>query len=60
MAVVFPRSNFSAIEKLCKGTYGFDKKEIQYIREVSKKSRWVCIKRSYPSCIISEHEVKIV
>ena len=60
MSIVFPRSNFAAIEKLCRQTYGFDKKDVAYIREVSKKSRWVCIKRSYPSCIISEHEVKIV
>ena len=60
MSIVFPRSNFSSIEKLCKNVYGFDKTDISYIREISKKSRWVCIKRSYPSCIISEHEVKIV
>ena len=60
MSIVFPRSNFAAIEKLCRQTYGFDKKDVAYIREVSKKSRWVCIKRSYPSCIISEHEIKIV
>ena len=60
MSIVFPRSNFAAIEKLCRQTYGFDKKDVAYIREVSKKSRWVCIKRSYPSCVISEHEVKIV
>ena len=60
MSIVFPRSNFAAIEKLCRNTYGFDKKDIAYVREISKKSRWVCIKRSYPSVIISEHEVKVI
>ena len=60
MAIVFPRSNFAAIEKLCRNTYGFDRSDIAYIKEISKKSRWVCIKRSYPSVIISEHEVKVI
>ena len=57
---VFPRSNFSAIQKLCVNQYGFGKEDIAYIKNIGKKSRWVCIKRSYPSVIISEHEVKIV
>ena len=58
--VCFPRSNFSAIEKICRNTYGFDKQDINYIKNTGKKSRWVCIKRSYPSVIMSELEVKVV
>ena len=57
---VFPRSNFSAIQKLCVNHYGFGKADIQYIKNIGKTSRWVVIKRSYPSVIISEREVKIV
>ena len=57
---VFPRSNFSAIQKLCTNHYGFGKEDIQYIKNLGKTSRWVVIKRSYPSTIISQFEVKIV
>ena len=60
LSVVFPRSNFSAIEKLVKNNYGFGREDIKYLRELGKTSRWVCIKRSYPTAIISENEVKIV
>jgi len=60
LSVVFPRSNFSAIEKLVKNNYGFGREDIKYLRELGKTSRWVCIKRSYPSVIMSENEVKIV
>jgi len=60
MSVVFPRSNFSAIEKLVRNNYGFGRDDIKYLRNLAKTSRWVCIKRSYPSAIMSEHEIKIV
>ena len=58
--VCFPRSNFAAIEKICRNNYGFDKEDINYIKNTGKKSRWICIKRSYPSVIMSELEIKIV
>ncbi len=58
--VCFPRSNSAAIEKICRNNYGFDKEDINYIKNIGKKSRWVCIKRSYPSVIMSEFEVKVV
>ncbi len=50
----------SAIQKLCANHYGFGKEDIQYIKNLGKTSRWVVIKRSYPSTIISQFEVKIV
>jgi hypothetical protein len=59
-SVVFPRCNFSSIEKLCKNYYGFGRDDLSYLKELGKRSRFAIIKRSYPSCIISEHEVKIV
>jgi SpoVK/Ycf46/Vps4 family AAA+-type ATPase len=55
---VFIKGNFHAIEKLCKIYLGFDKKTIDYIRNL--KSRWAIIKSTYPQVIISEHEVKLV
>ena len=60
LSVVFPRSNFSAIEKLVKNSYGFGHQDVKYLRNLAKTTRWVCIKRSYPSAIMSEHEIKIV
>ena len=60
MTVIFPRANFNSIEKLVKGYYGFTKPDVDYLRNLGKSSRWVCIKRSYPSVIISEKEIRIV
>ena len=60
LMVCFPRSNFSAIERICKNYYGFGKDDIAYLKMIGKKSRWCCVKRSYPSVIMSEHEIKIV
>ena len=49
-----------AIERICKNYYGFGKDDIAYLKMIGKKSRWCCVKRSYPSVIMSEHEIKIV
>ena len=60
MTVVFPRSNFNSIEKLAKNYYGFTKPDIAYLKNLGKTSRYAVIKRSYPSVIISEREIRIV
>ena len=56
--IVFIKGNFHAIEKLCKIYLGFDKKTIEYIKNI--KGRWCCIKTNFPQVLISEHEIKIV
>ena len=56
--VLFPKSNFSAISNLCKRYYGFGKDELNYLKNVP--SRWVCVKRSFPTTIISEQEIKVI
>lgn len=56
--VLFPKSNFSAVSNLCRRYYGFDRDQINYLKEVP--SRYVVIKRSYPTCIISENAVKVI
>ncbi|MBS1735807.1 MAG: hypothetical protein JSS98_04290 [Bacteroidetes bacterium] len=56
--VLFPKSNFSAVSNLCRRYYGFDKDQLNYLKSVP--SRWVVIKRSYPTCIISENAVKVI
>ena len=58
LIIVFPKSNFSAVSKLCKTYYGFQKDQIEYLQKV--KSRFVVIKRSYPMAILSEHELKLL
>lgn len=56
--ILFPKSNFSAISNLCRRYYGFDRDQLNYLKEVP--SRWVVIKRSFPTCIISENAVKVI
>ena len=56
--VLFPKTNFSAISNLCRRYYGMEKDALDYIKNV--KSRYVYIKRNYPTAIISEHAVKIL
>ena len=57
---VFPRSNFSAISNLVKRYYGFGRDDVNYLKELGQRSRWAVVKRSFPSCIIGEQEVKVL
>lgn len=56
--VMFPKSNFSAIKNMVTRYYGFAKDQVEYIRNV--KSRWIFIRRSYPTCIVSEQDIHII
>lgn len=56
--VLFPKSNFSQIKSLCSRYYGFSRDDLNYIKDVP--SRWVVVKRSYPTTIISENAVKVL
>ena len=57
-AVLFPRSNFSMVSRLCKSYYGFGKDDLEYVRTI--KSRWIVIKRTYLQAILSEHQIKLL
>jgi hypothetical protein len=56
--VLFPKSNFSQIKALCTRYYGFSRDDLNYIKDIP--SRWVVVKRSYPTTIISENAVKVI
>lgn len=56
--VVFPKSNFSQIKAVMDRYYGFSPEQIEYVRGIP--SRWALIKRSYPPCVVSEHEIKML
>ena len=58
LAILFPRSNFSMVSRLCKSYYGFSKDDLEYVRTV--KSRWICVKRTYLQAILSEHQIKLL
>ncbi len=58
--VVFARSNFNAIKNLCVRYYGFSKDDINYLKQIGEKSRWQCIKRSFPTCIISSNNIRVI
>ena len=58
LSVVFPKSNFSAVQRLARTYWGFDKSQIDYLRSVP--SRCVYVKSSYPQCIVSQHQIKVL
>jgi hypothetical protein len=58
--VVFPRSNMNAIKNLVVRYYGFSKDDVNYLKHIGEKSRWTCIKRSFPTCIISENNIRVI
>lgn len=58
LTCIFPKSNFTAVQKLAKAYWGFGKDEIEYLRTI--KSRYAYVKSSYPQCIVSEHEIKVI
>lgn len=58
--VVFARSNFNAIKNLCTRYYGFSKDDINYLKQIGEKSRWQVIKRSFPTCIISSNNIRVL
>ena len=60
ISVVFPRCNFASIEKLLRNCYGFGKDDIAYVKELGKRSRYAIIKRSYPSYVLGEHDIRII
>jgi len=60
LVIVFPRSNFNAIEKLVKNYYGFGKDDIAYLKAQGRTSRAVIIKRSFPTFILSDHAIKLI
>ena len=60
ITVLYPRTNVSAISKLCKSQYGMGNEEIKNLIGMGKTSRWVCISRDYPSFVISENQVKVL
>lgn len=55
---VFPKSNFSAVQRLSKTYFGFGRDDLEYLRTVP--SRWALIKTSYPQCVVSQHQIKVL
>ena len=60
ITILYPRTNVSAINKLCKSQYGMSNNDIKELIEMGKTSRWVCISRDYPSFIVSEKQIKVL
>ena len=60
ITVLYPRTNVSAINKLCKSQYGMGNNDIKELIEMGKTSRWVAVFRDYPSFIVSEKQIKVL
>ncbi len=60
ITILYPRTNVSAINKLCKSQYGMSNNDIKELIDMGKTSRWVCISRDYPSFIVSEKQIKVL
>lgn len=58
LCCIFPKSNFSAVQKLAKNYFGFGKEDLDYLRTLP--SRWALVKSSYPQAILSEHQLKVM
>jgi hypothetical protein len=57
---LFPNSNFSAIRSYLHRYLGYTKEQINVVRDMGKKSRWVMISRAYPQYIVSQYQVKLM
>jgi len=60
ITILYPRTNVSAINKLCKSQYGMSNNDIKELIEMGKTSRWVAVFRDYPSFIVSEKQIKVL
>ncbi len=60
VTILYPRTNVSAISKLCKSQYGMGNEEIKNLIAMGKTSRWIAVFRDYPSFVISENQVKVL
>lgn len=58
LSCIFPKSNFTAVSRLAKNYWGFSKEDLEYLRSVP--SRWCYVKSSYPQCIVSAHQIKVI
>lgn len=53
--VYFPYGSNSRTNYVLENYIGVDKKEIKYIKTL--KSRWCCVFKNYPQCILTEHNL---
>ena len=60
LSVLFPRANYNESAKYLKNYMSFSKQQLERVKEISKRSRWVSISKSYPSVLCSEKEIKIL
>lgn len=56
--VLFPKTNFNAISNFCRRYMGMGRDEINWVKQIP--SRWMCIKRNYPTTIITENSIKVL
>jgi len=54
--VYFPYSATRSVNYALESYIGMDKKEIKYIKK-NIKTRWVCIMKNYPQCVVTEHNI---
>jgi len=54
--VYFPFSATRSVNYALESYIGIDKKEIKYIKK-NIKTRWVCIMKNYPQCVVTEHNI---
>jgi hypothetical protein len=60
ITILYPRTNVSAISKLCKSQYGMSNNDIKELIDMGKTSRWVAVFRDYPSFVVSEKQLKVL
>ena len=60
LTVLFPRANENECEKYLKNYMSFNKDQLDLVKDISKKSRWVAITNDYPTVLMCEKLIKIL
>lgn len=58
--IFYPNSNFAAISTFLRRYNGFMKNDLNTVKDIGKKSRWIMLSRPYPTHLVFEYGVRIV
>jgi ABC-type transporter Mla maintaining outer membrane lipid asymmetry ATPase subunit MlaF len=60
LAILFPNANFRESEKYLNEYLSFSTEQINMVKEIAKRSRWISVTTTHPTIICSEKFIKIL
>ncbi len=60
MAVIFPKANKSESYKFLKAYMSFNTQQLELVDKIAKRSRYLAVKKTYPTTILSEKIIKVL